>query len=235
MKLFTAVACLTFLLIISAYGNRIVGAQDSGVNANTTPAATSTTLPAQANQSPATPTPQTSPQVAAERKIIRDADLTLEVADLGEGQSKLGAIVEEHGGFVVTSELRLPDNAATGDAQPTARVTAQLRVPVSQLDAALKQIRASGNRIRAEKHTGKDVTGEVTALSTINVTLELPATPAPTGFFAGIKSAFGYGLYIASAIIYVILRVVGVLLPLLLIFVLPPLILWRLILRFRRQ
>jgi hypothetical protein len=102
---------------------------------------------------------QTSQQVAVERKIIRDADIQLEVASPAEGQRKLGAIAEAHGGFVVTSEARLEENAAR-DSQPSEIVTVQLRVPAARFDAALAEIRAIGTRVRAEKQTGKDVTEE---------------------------------------------------------------------------
>lgn len=102
---------------------------------------------------------QASQQVAVERKIIRDADINLEVASPAEGQRKLGAIAEAHGGFVVTSEARLEENAAR-DSQPTEIVTVQLRVPAARFDAALAEIRAIGTRVRAEKQTGKDVTEE---------------------------------------------------------------------------
>jgi hypothetical protein len=100
-----------------------------------------------------------SQQVAVERKIIRDADINLEVASPAEGQRKLASIAEAHGGFVVTSEARLQDTDSR-EAQPTEIVTVQMRVPASRFDAALAEIRAVGSRVRAEKQAGKDVTEE---------------------------------------------------------------------------
>jgi hypothetical protein len=237
---------------------------------------------------------QASQQVAVERKIIRDADINLEVAAPTEGQRKLGTIAEAHGGFVVTSEARLQDDASRDT--PVEIVTVQMRVPASHFDAALAEIRAIGSRVRAEKQTGKDVTEEFidldarlrtqraleaqfleimkraekvsdalevqtqlaavrteiervegrrrflenqAALSTINVTLQPPASLVSvntSGFFAGIKSAFGDGIDIAAAIILGFIRFGIALLPVLLFIVLPLALLWRLLRpRFRRR
>ncbi|HEV2880795.1 MAG TPA: DUF4349 domain-containing protein [Pyrinomonadaceae bacterium] len=100
---------------------------------------------------------QASQQAAVERKIIRDAEINIEVASPAEGQHKLGAIAEAHGGFVVTSESRLQGE---GGGQAAEIVTVQMRVPSSRFDAAVAEIRAVGSRVRAQKITGKDVTEE---------------------------------------------------------------------------
>lgn len=315
MRLFIAVTCLTFLLSIAACtrsGNRadyertanparsapngsLTAGNEGGSLTKTAPAPNQaagmqTVSLTQASQS------QASQQVAVERKIIRDADINLEVAAPAEGQRKLGSIAEAHGGFVVTSEARLQDDASR-DSQPVEIVTVQLRVPASHFDAALAEIRALGSRVRAEKQTGKDVTEEFidldarlrtqraleaqfleimkraekvsdalevqtqlavvrteiervegrrrflenqAALSTINVTLQPPASLVSVntrGFFAGIKSAFGDGIDIAAEIILGLIRFGIALLPVLLLIVLPLVLLWRYLirLRFRRR
>src|SRR5215211_6683148 len=48
---------------------------------------------------------------AADRKIIRNADLTMEVASTTEAQHRVTAIAESHGGFVVTSESKQREDA----------------------------------------------------------------------------------------------------------------------------
>ena len=314
MRLFIAVTCLTFLLSIaactrsgnpsdyastgsterSAPNGSLTGSNEAGSLTKTAPAPNQaegmqTVSLTQASQS------QASQQVVVERKIIRDADINLEVASPAEGQRKLGTIAEAHGGFVVTSETRLQDNVAR-DSQPAEIATVQLRVPASHFDAALAEIRAIGNRVRAEKQTGKDVTEEFidldarlrtqraleaqfleimkradkvsdalevqtelatvrteieqvegrrrflenqAALSTINVTLQPPASLVSvntSGFFAGIKSAFGDGIDIAAAIILGIISFSIALLPVLLLIVLPLVLVWRYFIRprFRR-
>lgn len=311
MKLFTAVTCLTFLFIVSACS----GESRNEPNRATSAESATSSVPAggMADHEDAQQTADTfrngqaglqsvslvqasqSQGVAVERKIIRDADINLEVASPAEGQRKLGAIAEAHGGFVVTSESRQIDNVSR-DSQPAEIVTVQLRVPASHFDSALAEIRAVGTRVRAEKTTGKDVTEEFidldarlrtqraleaqfleimkradkvsdalevhtqlagvrteiervegrrrflenqAALSTINATLQPPASLISvntSGFFSGIKSAFGDGIDIAAAIILGIIRFGIALLPVLLLIVLPLALLWRFLLRprFRR-
>ena len=94
--------------------------------------------------------------VLPERKIIRNAELTIELDALDEAQRKLTSIAESHGGFVVTSESRQRD---AGGGQPAA-ATVEMRVPAPRFDAAVSQIRALGGSVRQEKTTGRDVTEE---------------------------------------------------------------------------
>jgi hypothetical protein len=103
---------------------------------------------------------QTSQQnmSATERKIIRNAEMTLETDTPSEGQRKIAAIAEAHGGFVVTSDAR--QNQTSRDTKPEMIVTVVARVPATQFNAALDEIRALGNRVQQEKITGQDVTEE---------------------------------------------------------------------------
>src|SRR5213594_1867539 len=48
---------------------------------------------------------------AIDRKIIRDADLTIEVTSTTEAQQRVTSIAETLGGFVVTSEVKQRENA----------------------------------------------------------------------------------------------------------------------------
>ena len=94
---------------------------------------------------------------AMNRKIIRDADLTLEVGAPAEAQRKITLITESLGGFVVTSESK---QRQTGDARQELEVNLVVRVPATQFGAALDQIRSTGSRVIQEKITGNDVTEE---------------------------------------------------------------------------
>lgn len=95
---------------------------------------------------------------AVERKIIKDAELTLEVPSPTEAQRKVTAIADTLGGFVVTSEAKLRQSS---DGSPAVTdVTLVMRVPATQFGAALNQIHAVSNVIIAEKQTGQDVTEE---------------------------------------------------------------------------
>jgi hypothetical protein len=95
---------------------------------------------------------------AADRKIIRNCDLTLETDSPSDGLRKITSIAEQHGGFVVTSEFKHNDGA--GQTKPTQTVTVVARVPASQFNSALEQIRSAGNRVVQEKVSGQDVSEE---------------------------------------------------------------------------
>ena len=94
---------------------------------------------------------------AVARKIIRDGNLTLEVASPGDAQRKVTSIAESAGGFVVTSEAK---RHASTDSSQTLEVTLVVRVPATQFGAVMDQIRAIGTHVVQEKITGQDVTEE---------------------------------------------------------------------------
>jgi hypothetical protein len=94
---------------------------------------------------------------AMDRKILRDATLTLEVGVPADAQRKITSIAESLGGFVVTSESKLQQ---VGDAKEELEVNLVIRVPATQFGTALEQIRSTGNRVIQEKTTGQDVTEE---------------------------------------------------------------------------
>jgi hypothetical protein len=95
---------------------------------------------------------------AMDRKIIRNADLTLEVAAATDAQRKITSIAESLGGFVVTSESKQREN--TNTSQPVLEIMLVVRVPASQFASALDQIHATGTRIIQEKIADQDVTEE---------------------------------------------------------------------------
>ena len=94
---------------------------------------------------------------AMDRKILRDATLTLEVGAPAETQRKITSIAESLGGFVVTSESK---QRQIGDAKQELEVNLVIRVPATQFGPALDQIRSAGSRVIEEKITGQDVTEE---------------------------------------------------------------------------
>ena len=106
--------------------------------------------------------PATIPTAAAsqafDRKIIRNADLIIELDDPADTQRKLTTIAESLGGFVVTSEAKL-NGVSTANA-PSTVVTVTVRVPSAQFNAAIEKLHGLGGRILQEKITGQDVTEE---------------------------------------------------------------------------
>jgi hypothetical protein len=102
-------------------------------------------------------TSQNAP-TTVERKIIRNAELSLETDEPQKAMQRVASIAEARGGFVVTSESR--QQAGTDGGKAYEVITIQARVPAAQFDAALNDIRAVGSRVTAEKITGQDVTEE---------------------------------------------------------------------------
>lgn len=102
---------------------------------------------------------QQGPNAApVERKIIRNATLTLEVEQPAKALQRIASIAESRGGFVVTSDSRQQTGAKGERAYEI--ITVELRVPAPQFDATLADIRAAGGSVTAQKITGKDVTEE---------------------------------------------------------------------------
>jgi hypothetical protein len=94
---------------------------------------------------------------AMDRKILRDANLTLEVAAPAEVQRKINSIAELAGGFVVTSESK---QRQVGEGRTELEVNLVIRVPATQFGSTLDQIRSAGSRVIDEKISGQDVTEE---------------------------------------------------------------------------
>ena len=95
---------------------------------------------------------------AADRKIIRNADITIEVASTSEAQHRVTSIAEAHGGFVVTSESK--QRQAVDPAQRTTDFKLVVRVPANQFGVALDEIKKLATNVPEEKATGQDVTEE---------------------------------------------------------------------------
>lgn len=95
---------------------------------------------------------------AADRKIIRNADLTIEVASPADTQHRIVSIAEMHGGFVVTSEAKQREGGETSNR--TLDIKLIVRIPENQFGAALDKIRAQATNLNHENVTGQDVTEE---------------------------------------------------------------------------
>jgi len=125
--------------------------QGAPASAKTAPAATNQVSLKQAGDSQ-------SMAEAMSRKIIRNAELTLEVTTPQDVQRKVSSIAESLGGFVVTSESKQRQTAA--GAKPEIEISLVIRVPAAQFGTAMDQVRSAGNRVVQEKITGEDVTEE---------------------------------------------------------------------------
>src|SRR5712691_10497653 len=76
---------------------------------------------------------------AIERKIIRNANLTIEVPSPTESQRKIFSAAESQGGFVVTSEMT--QQTSEDKSKPEVSVNLVVRVPALQLDQVMEEIR----------------------------------------------------------------------------------------------
>lgn len=95
---------------------------------------------------------------AADRKIIRNADITIEVPSTTDAQHRVTSIAEAHGGFVVTSEAKQRDSI--DPAQRTLDIKLVVRVPSNQFGGAFDEIRSLAGNTPAEQVTSQDVTEE---------------------------------------------------------------------------
>lgn len=95
---------------------------------------------------------------AADRKIIRNADLTMEVSSTTDTQHRIVSIAEAHGGFVVTSEAK--QRESTEPIKRTLDVRLVVRIPENRFGSALDQIRGLTSNLTEEKVSGQDVTEE---------------------------------------------------------------------------
>jgi PBP1b-binding outer membrane lipoprotein LpoB len=94
--------------------------------------------------------------VPAERKIIRNAELTLEADSPDDASANITKVVEKSGGFVVESQKQTSDAKAT----KSDSVTMIVRVPSAKFEESLDEIRKLSGRVITEAVKGQDVTEE---------------------------------------------------------------------------
>ena len=97
-------------------------------------------------------------EAALDRKITRDANLTIEVGSTTDAQQRVTSIAETLGGFVVTSEAKQRQD--TEPAKRTLDIKLVIRVPASQFNSALEQIEKLAANLPERNVTGQDVTEE---------------------------------------------------------------------------
>lgn len=95
---------------------------------------------------------------AVERKIIRNAEITLEVPSTTDTQHRIASIADANGGFVVTSESKQRESA--DPAQRTLDIKLVVRVPSSQFGATFDDIKKLASNTPQENVSGQDVTEE---------------------------------------------------------------------------
>lgn len=106
-----------------------------------------------------------------ERLVIKNADLTLVVADPSQSMSTIAKMAEDMGGFVVSANM-YQEELESGLRVPHAQIT--IRVPAERLNEALDQIKKeSEQEPLSETINSQDVTSEYTDLQSRLRNLEL--------------------------------------------------------------
>jgi hypothetical protein len=95
---------------------------------------------------------------SAERMIVYNVHLSLEVQDADKASSDIAAIAAQFKGYVAGSNL-------TRDAKGRMHGTITLRIPAESLDAAQKQIEAVGLKVLSRNKDSQDVTDQYTDLN----------------------------------------------------------------------
>ena len=91
-----------------------------------------------------------------DRKIIQNTSLDLQVEDVSGAYQKVATIADAAGGYVLDS------SSSANQDQPQANLT--IRVPASQLDAVLKELRGLAVKVENESSKAQDVTEQYTDL-----------------------------------------------------------------------
>jgi Domain of unknown function (DUF4349) len=109
--------------------------------------------------------PEADGQVASKasgvsRKIVRQAELELEVPAPGTAQTAIERLAELHGGYVV-SAARDTDHETAEDQ----RVTLVVRVPQTELTTTIGEVKRLGRGTGSERITSDDVTDEYVDLT----------------------------------------------------------------------
>ena len=95
---------------------------------------------------------------AADRKIIKNAELILEVSSPNDVQGAISSIAESNGGFVVTSETKQIEHADPAKRRMEVKLIA--RVAATHFDSAVTSIEKLATSVIHRSISGNDVTEE---------------------------------------------------------------------------
>jgi hypothetical protein len=94
----------------------------------------------------------------ADRMIVYTANVSLEVKDTEKAVNDITAIITQYNGYIAGTHM-------ARDSQGRMRGTLTLRVPAESLDAAQKQIEATGVKVLSRNRNSNDVTDQYTDLN----------------------------------------------------------------------
>lgn len=101
---------------------------------------------------------------AANRMVIKDATLTLEVTSLASSMSAISQMAADQGGYVLESSTNGFDDRQTA--------SLRLAVPADKFEATLERLRQLSSRVVSEQASGQDVSADYVDLQTRLTNLE---------------------------------------------------------------
>ena len=100
----------------------------------------------------------TAPLVDVERKIIKNANLSVVVKDPAKSMDEIAALAERLGGYVISSNTYQSNYGPNSVAVMEGNIS--FRVPAGNLNDALAQIKKDAVEVQSENVSGQDVTDQ---------------------------------------------------------------------------
>ena len=91
------------------------------------------------------------------RKVIRNAEMTLDATDVPLAEQKITGLAEQLGGYTVSSERH---QVSEGEGETSLTIDVTVRVPAEKFQEFLTRSRAVAARVSSETTSGQDVTEE---------------------------------------------------------------------------
>lgn len=100
----------------------------------------------------------TAPLADVERKIIKNANLSIVVIDPIQSMDDITKLAEQMDGYVVSSNVYQSNYGPNNITVPEANIS--IRIPAEKLDDTLKQIKDGAVEVQSENVSGQDVTDQ---------------------------------------------------------------------------
>ena len=98
-----------------------------------------------------------------ERKVIKDASLSVVVKDPEASMKAISALAEQLGGYVVSSSTSQSNYGPNNSSMPSGNIS--IRIPAEKLNDVLEQIKKDAVEVTSENISGQDVTDQYVDLT----------------------------------------------------------------------
>jgi len=148
---------ITLTLALGACGDPTATAAPAAITRAAAPTAagnvSASGAPAAATVAPGNDKPINASQTqAVERKVIRNANLSIEVVDMEQALTRLRSLAVAQGGIV------FQENSSSPNDRPTAVIV--LQIPSENYEISITQIRQIASKVTRQESTAQDVTEE---------------------------------------------------------------------------